>query len=120
MLYRCHVLRTCIVNNNIILKSFYYENSARHIIIESLNIFIELCRYDSQQWEKPFSVIRNERLIVNQKIKPFLKKRATLAVGAVLSVTIFFAFFVSLSLVDVNTSDETRRILNLYEMQFEG
>jgi hypothetical protein len=41
--------------------------------------------YDSQIWEKPFSMIKNDRLISSQTIKPFLKK-----------ITFFFLIFLIL------------------------
>jgi len=44
--------------------------------------------YDSQIWEKPFSMIKNDRLICSQTIKPFLKKNF-------ISLLVFLIFFLT-------------------------
>ncbi len=46
--------------------------------------------YDSQIWEKPFFMIKNDRLINSQTVKPFLKK-----------IIFFFSVFLILLLINL-------------------
>lgn len=54
-------------------------------------IYEEGSWYDSQIWEKPFSMIKKDRLINSQTVKPFLKR-------------IFFVFFLFLFFIFLNYS----------------
>jgi hypothetical protein len=45
--------------------------------------------YDGQVWEKPFSILKNDKLISTQKIKPILER---------ISRTIFTLFSLNLGL----------------------
>jgi|TARA_E500000178_G_scaffold290428_1_gene293889 hypothetical protein len=52
--------------------------------------------YDGQIWEKPLELIKNDKLLVSQKIRPILKRLIkTLIILLVFNSYIYFSFIVS-------------------------
>jgi hypothetical protein len=53
--------------------------------------------YDGQYWEKPFEIIKNDKLITNQKIKPILKRIIkTIVILFLFNLYIYFNFIFNL------------------------
>jgi len=60
----------------------------------STRIFYEEASwFDGQIWDKPFSIIRNDRLIIRSQLNPLLKRTKTILISL-----IFFIFSIFLLL----------------------
>jgi hypothetical protein len=72
VLFRCSQLEERLKNSRL----FYEEGSW----------------YDGQIWEKPFSLIKNERLISTQKIQPIFQRISIVFLGFLFFIPIFLIF----------------------------
>jgi hypothetical protein len=77
--------------------SLYFIFNQWNSLLQSFNssriFYEEASWFDGQIWDKPFSIIRNDRLILNQQIKPLVRRTINL-----LTFLIFFIFIIFLSL----------------------
>jgi hypothetical protein len=62
--------------------------------LESSLIYEEVSWYDTQQWEKPFFLIKNDRFLCFLILQPILKKNFLLFLVFFPVYTLFFSFFV--------------------------
>jgi len=70
---------------------FFRWNQIEKRLNDSKIVYEEGSWYDGEIWEKPFSLIKNERLISSQKIQPIIQ-RLSLFVLALFFPIIFFSF----------------------------
>jgi hypothetical protein len=68
----------------------FYELSKK--LIQSRIVYEEASWYDSQIWEKPFIIIKNDKLIYNQFVKKF-KKQLFFFLFLFFPLSLFFQIF---------------------------
>nr|AYO28735.1 Ycf36 [Neotessella volvocina]AYO28776.1 Ycf36 [Neotessella volvocina] len=67
-------------------------NQLKQQLNKSIFIYEETSWYDSQFWEKPFSILKNDRLLSTQHIELIIK-RSFFTFAQLLVFLIFFQFF---------------------------
>ena len=92
-----------LIFTNLIFLIFYSINyikwkNLQNRFQKSRIIYEEGSWYDSQIWEKPFLLIKNDKLIENQKIKPILQQ----ILNEVLNLT-YFTIFILVSFFFLNS-----------------
>ena len=61
--------------------------------LNSTRIFYEEASwFDGQIWEKPFSILKNDRLLKTQKIEPILVRSQTILIGLILFLSFLLIF----------------------------
>jgi hypothetical protein len=100
------------LNNSLFLfNSFFAINILTLLFLSNLTRWSQLLKrfrnsrlfyeegswYDGQFWEKPFEIIKNDKLISNQKIKPILKRIIkTVLILIFFNIYIYFNFIATL------------------------
>ena len=100
------------LNNSLFLfNSFFAINILTLLFLSNLTRWSQLLKrfrnsrlfyeegswYDGQFWEKPFEIIKNDKLISNQKIKPILKRTIkTVLILIFFNIYIYFNFIATL------------------------
>jgi hypothetical protein len=70
---------------------FFRWSQLENRLNESRLFYEEGSWYDGEIWEKPFLLIKNERLLTTQKIQPFIQQLSRIILNF-FYFTIFFAF----------------------------
>ena len=73
-----------------LVLSIYFSLNQWNSLVEAFNspriFYEEASWFDGQVWDKPFSIIKNDRLVIKQQLKPLLKRT--------INVLIFLIFFI--------------------------
>ena len=81
------ILSNLVISLNIILTLYFVIIWRRNEVKKRLNqarlFYEEASWYDGQIWEKPFIILKNDRLLVSQKLEPVLRRLTNTLVSLV-------------------------------------
>ena len=86
----CALLINIEISLIFLVLSIYFSFNQWNTLVEAFNspriFYEEASWFDGQIWDKPFSIIKNDRLIIKQQLKPLLKRT--------INVLVFLIFFI--------------------------
>lgn len=81
------ILSNLVISLNIILTLYFVIiwrwNEVKKRLNQARLFYEEASWYDGQIWEKPFIILKNDRLLVSQKLEPVLRRLTNTLVSLV-------------------------------------
>jgi hypothetical protein len=86
-----------------LVLSIYFSFNQWNTLVDAFNspriFYEEASWFDGQIWDKPFSIIKNDRLIIKQQLKPLLKRTINVLVFLIFFI---FSIFLLLEFLKIN------------------